>query len=319
MPTLEQSATLTPPRMEMVVSLPEGRKVGIAEFGPVGGRPILWFHGTPGGRNQIPEPLRASLEDRDVRLIVVERPGYGDSTRYLHPTVKAFGSDVERILDALGIDRFGVAALSGGGPYALGVGHTFADRVVAVSVLGGVVPRVGPEALPGGVIAALKPIVPIARVLNGPVGVALGWTIKLTSPFGESAFDVVTQKLPLFAPGDKEVFSQPDMQAMFMGDMVQTAQNGLSGPVLDLVLFSKHWGFELSDVTVPVHFWQGDSDPMVTLEQGTKMAEAVPGSNLVVREGESHLGGFATAVDAVDAILGHWPNRARAARAAAGR
>ena len=59
-------------------------------------------------------------------------------------------------------------------------------------------------------------------------------------------------------------------------------------------------------IAVPVHFWQGDSDPMVSLEQGTKMADAVPESYLVVRHGESHLGGFATAVDAVDAILGHW-------------
>ncbi len=307
METIDRSETLTPPRVEMVISLPEDRKIGIAEFGPASGRPILWFHGTPGGRNQIPEPLRRSLEDRDVRLVVVERPGYGDSSRYLHPTVKAFGDDVRWILDALGIERFGVAALSGGGPYALGVGHTFGDRVVAVSILGGVVPRVGPEALPGGLIAALKPIAGVSRVANRPVGAVLGWTIKLISPFGSSAFELITQTLPVFPPGDKEVFSQPHMKEMFMGDMVQTAQNGLSGPVLDLVLFTRHWGFELADIAVPVHFWQGDADPMVTLEQGTKMAEAVPESYLVVRHGESHLGGFATAGDAVDAILGHWP------------
>jgi len=307
MPTPDPSDTLTPPRVEMVIALPGDRKIGVAEFGPAGGRPILWFHGTPGGRNQIPEPLRRSLEDLDVRLVVVERPGYGDSTRYLHPTIRAFGDDVEKILDALGIDRFGVAALSGGGPYALGVGHTFADRVVAVSVLGGVVPRVGPEALPGGLIDALSPIAGVARVANRPVGAALGWTIKLMSPFGSSAFQLITQTLPLFPPGDKAVFAQPHMQSMFMGDIVQSAQGGLSGPVLDLVLFTRHWGFELGDVAVPVHFWQGDADPLVSLEQGTKMAEAVPESYLVVRHGESHLGGFATAVDAVDAILGHWP------------
>ncbi|HZJ25818.1 MAG TPA: hypothetical protein VFF40_02200 [Acidimicrobiia bacterium] len=45
---------LPPPRVEGTITLPDGRHLGFAEYGPSTGRPVLWFHGTPGGRRQIP-------------------------------------------------------------------------------------------------------------------------------------------------------------------------------------------------------------------------------------------------------------------------
>ena len=81
-----------------------------------------------------------------------------------------------------------------------------------------------------------------------------------------------------------------------------------SGPVLDLVLFTRDWGFRLADVRVPVHFWQGDADPIVTIDQAKSMAEAVPDSSLAVRPGESHLGGFAVATEAIETVLDHFPS-----------
>ena len=65
-----EPATLTPPRLESVVAMPDGRRLGIAEYGPSTGRPIIWFHGTPGGRHQIPEALRRSLHDQDARVLL---------------------------------------------------------------------------------------------------------------------------------------------------------------------------------------------------------------------------------------------------------
>jgi pimeloyl-ACP methyl ester carboxylesterase len=287
----------------MVVALPDGRSIGVAEYGPARGRPVLWFHGTPGGRHQIPEALRASVHERDVRLVVVERPGYGDSTQHLHRNIREFSTDIEHLVDALELDRFGVAALSGGGPYSLGVGHALGDRVVAVSILGGVVPQVGPESQPGGLVSMFAPIAGLARLTAGPVGSALGFAVWMLGPFGDPVFRAVTA---MFPPGDQLVFSAPDMKDMFLGDLRRTARGGLPGPLIDLVLFTREWGFPLAEVRVPVHFWQGDADPIVTLDQARSMADAVPASTFIVRPGESHLGGFATATEAIEAILDHW-------------
>ena len=53
------------------------RRIGFAEFGSASGRPILWLHGTPGARRQIPIEAREYAAARGVRLIGIDRPGVG--------------------------------------------------------------------------------------------------------------------------------------------------------------------------------------------------------------------------------------------------
>ncbi|MCB0995296.1 MAG: alpha/beta hydrolase [Acidimicrobiales bacterium] len=294
---------LTPPRIEKDVVLPDDRRLGVAEFGPVRGRPIVWLHGTPGGRRQIPELLRRVLHAEDVRLIVVERPGYGSSTPHAYDDVRGFTRDVEHLVDALGVDRLGVAALSGGGPYALAIAHELGERVNAVAVLGGVAPHVGSDAAPGGLVGLLSPLGGVAKALSGPLGRLLSGIVQVSSPVSSAVFDVSTR---VFPPGDRRVFADPLMKAMFIDDLIRSARGGLPGPALDFRLFVRHWGFELGALEHPVYFWQGDADPIVTLEQARIMVGRVQRGELIVRPGESHLGGFALADDAVKAILSHW-------------
>lgn len=287
----------------MSVEIGRGRRLGVAEYGPATGRPVLWFHGTPGGRRQIPESLRRALPRDDVRLIVVERPGYGSSTTHAYPNVLAVADDVDELLDALGIDRFGVAALSGGGPYALACAHAFPDRVVAVAVLGGVAPHVGPEAARGGLVAALAPLGPVAGPLARPVGALFQGLVGLFSPLGTRNVDIVAR---FFPRGDQVVFALQENKVMFIDDIVRSVRGGLPGPALDLRVFVRDWGFRLADVRVPVHFWHGDADPIVTIEQARHMAARIPGATFVLRPDESHLGGFAAAHEAVAATMVHW-------------
>ena len=62
---------------------------------------------------------RVYAEQRQIRLIGVDRPGIGSSTPYQYDTVFAFADDLRTIADPLGIDQFEVIGLSGGGPYTL--------------------------------------------------------------------------------------------------------------------------------------------------------------------------------------------------------
>ena len=141
---------LEPPRFLGTVRLSGGRRLGYAEYGPARGRPLLWFHGTPGARRQIAPEARTLAHERGVRIVAVERPGIGESTPHVYRALVEFAADIEQLADSLGIDRFGVAGLSGGGPYALACAHEMPARVVAVGVLGGVAPAVGPDAAAGG-------------------------------------------------------------------------------------------------------------------------------------------------------------------------
>src|SRR2546427_97593 len=82
------------PHKESLVPLDGGRSLGYAEYGDPEGDPVLWFHGTPGARKQIPPDAPALAAERGIRLIGVERPGTGYSTRYRYERIIDWAADL---------------------------------------------------------------------------------------------------------------------------------------------------------------------------------------------------------------------------------
>jgi pimeloyl-ACP methyl ester carboxylesterase len=83
-----------PPDREHAVKLAGGRRLGVAEFGDEQGRPVLWFHGTPGARRQVPPAARRLARSANLRVVGVERPGVGQSTPHLYRFVGEFAEDI---------------------------------------------------------------------------------------------------------------------------------------------------------------------------------------------------------------------------------
>jgi pimeloyl-ACP methyl ester carboxylesterase len=297
---------LPPPRIEGRFKLPDGRHIGFAEYGPARGDPILWFHGTPGARRQIPPGTRRAAFDHGVRLVVLERPGIGGSTPHAYERVLDWAADVEVLTEALGIDRFGVMALSGGGPYALATAHHLAGRVVAAGIIGGVCPAVGPDATTGGLVNRFRALAPVIDRTYLPLGAALSALVYglRVGPLADLAFDAYIAISP---EGDKRVFARPEMRAMFKDDLLRASRRGVLSLVLDLRLFLRDWGFSLADVRVPVRWWHGDADHMVPLAHAEHTVARLADARLVVRHDESHLGGLDAASEIIDEILALWP------------
>jgi pimeloyl-ACP methyl ester carboxylesterase len=208
-----------------------------------------------------------------------------------------FAGDVERLADALGIERFGVAGLSGGGPYALACAHQMPERVVAVAVLGGVAPAVGPDAAPGGASALIRTFAPLMRRARQPVGGMLRGLVRVLEPLADQAVDLFARQMP---PGDRRVFEDPAARSMFVEDLLLGSRRHMQALCLDVAMFGRHWGFALADIIVPVH-------------HGEHLAERIPGARLQIRPGEGHLGGLGASHEVFEAIFGHWPGEADAA------
>jgi pimeloyl-ACP methyl ester carboxylesterase len=307
---VSQLPQLEPPRFEGALRLRGGRRLGYAEYGPAGGRPLLWFHGTPGARRQVAPQARALAHEHGVRIVCVERPGIGDSTPHVYGALVEFAADIEQLGDALGIERFGVAGLSGGGPYALACAHEMPARVVAAAVLGGVAPVVGPDAARGGASGLIRTFAPMMQRARQPVGGLLRGLVRVLEPFGESAVDLFARQMP---PGDQRVFADAAVRSMFLEDIRLGSRRHMQALCLDVVMFGRHWGFALADIEVPVHLWYGDSDIIVPLHHGEHLAERIPNAKLRIRPGEGHLGGLGASREIFEAILGHWPDESDAA------
>jgi pimeloyl-ACP methyl ester carboxylesterase len=297
------------PALEGTVAVRDDRRLSFAEYGSTRGPAIIWMHGTPGARRQIPLEARAYAEQQGLRIVGIDRPGIGSSTPHLYPNVLDWTHDLEIMLDTLGIDTLRLIGLSGGGPYVLAAGVAMPDRVHGVGILGGVAPTTGDDAVDGGLIQLAVRLAPLLSVARVPLGVALTGAIRLIRPVAGPVLDLYAAVQP---PGDRNLLSRPEFKAMFLDDLLNGSRFQTSAPLTDLVLFTRDWGFAAADVTVPVRWWHGDDDHIVPLAHGQHLVERLPDATLKVIAGESHLGGLGIAQEVLGALMELGPRRATA-------
>jgi pimeloyl-ACP methyl ester carboxylesterase len=118
------------------VTLRDGRNLAYAEYGRRRGSPAFYFHGTPGGLLE-GRLLDEAARLQDVRLIAVDRPGYGSSDFKKDRRITDWPGDVADLADALEIDRFGVVGLSGGGPHVQACAAAMPERVTTAVIVSG--------------------------------------------------------------------------------------------------------------------------------------------------------------------------------------
>jgi pimeloyl-ACP methyl ester carboxylesterase len=299
------------PALEGTVAVRDDRRLSFAEYGSRRGPAIVWMHGTPGARRQIPLEIREYADRQGVRIIGLDRPGIGSSTPYLYPDILDWTRDLELVLDTLAIDTVRLIGLSGGGPYALAAGAALPERVHGVGVLGGVAPTQGEDAAAGGIIQLAVSLAPLLTVARVPLGVALTQGIRLVRPLAGPALDLYAAVQP---PGDKNLLSRPEFKAMFIDDLLNGSRFQTSAPINDLILFTRPWGFDLADVRVPVRWWHGNDDHIVPFRHGQHVVGRLPDATMSVIDGESHLGGLGIAQEVIETLMNLGPRRATAVR-----
>ncbi|MEO5651240.1 MAG: alpha/beta hydrolase [Marmoricola sp.] len=297
------------PRLEGSVAVRDGRRLSFAEFGVPRGAALIWMHGTPGARRQVPIEARAYAAEHDLRIIGVDRPGIGSSTPHLYRDILDWTDDLVELCDVLDIDTFRMIGLSGGGPYALAAGAALPERVHGVGVLGGVAPTKGPDAISGGLVSLAPYVAPLLSIARVPLGFAMAQAIRLVRPLAGPILDGYAAVQPR---GDKELLARPEFRAMFLDDLLNGARFQVSAPLSDVVLFTRHWGFEARDVQVPVHWWHGDSDHIIPHAHGAHMADRLPHARFSSMPGESHLGGLGAGTAMLELLMELGPRSATA-------
>lgn len=90
---------------------------------------ILFLHGSPGGYDQAPEPLRG------FQLLAPSRPGYLSTPLNVGRTPREQAKSYALLLDALKIEKVIVIGISGGGPSAISFAAQFPERTLALVAL----------------------------------------------------------------------------------------------------------------------------------------------------------------------------------------
>ena len=80
------------------IQLRGNRILSYVEFGPADGIPVLYFHGFPGSHQEIHLFKGAELAEKyNLRLIAVDRPGYGNSGSFPGRTLTDWPDDIQQL------------------------------------------------------------------------------------------------------------------------------------------------------------------------------------------------------------------------------
>jgi pimeloyl-ACP methyl ester carboxylesterase len=269
--------------MEHTVRTSDGRALAVQTRGADDGLPVLVHMGTPNSRHLYPHAVD-SAEAHGLRLICYDRPGYGESSPHPGRSVADCADDVRAICTALGVDRLAVWGISGGGPHALAGGAMLPDLVVAVASLASPAPydANGLDYFAG---MGQDNVDDIKLQLDDPAAArakaASDREALLSTDFGELFPS-------LLSPADVAVVT---------GDLARylqlVAQEGLAPGIEgwwdDSEAIVKPWGFELSDIRVPVLLLHGGQDNFVPFAHGEWLAQHIPAVEARLSDEDGHL------------------------------
>lgn len=279
------------------IILPDGRKLGYAQYGaPDGQAPIIYVHGFVASRIEA-ALLDAEASKLGARIIAVDRPGVGLSSPQPGRRLLDHARDIEHLTTHLGLTKYGVLGISGGGPYALACARALpADKLRAVSLVCGLgAPDMG--------YSGMKPLVN-----------RLGWAWGMRSlpSFAkwyasfwlEARLDLSDEeRLRRFReqfeqgkasmhPKDAAVFGDHDFMLFRLASSRQAYAQGTTVFAEDARVMSSPWEFRIEDIRkdLPVYLWYGKLDTNVPLHHGEKIAARIgPNAYLRVKDDDTHV------------------------------
>src|SRR4051794_34692857 len=142
------------PDRASIYVLSGGLRIAVDESGDPRGFPVFFFHGWPASRLQ-GAGFGPDASTLGIRIIAPDRPGVGLSSPQPGRRLLDWPPIVEELAHVMGFARFGVLAVSGGGPYGLATAFALPSRVESAAIVSGA-PPLGPTTDPRHLMAAYR-------------------------------------------------------------------------------------------------------------------------------------------------------------------
>jgi len=271
-PLARSRAAMMAPLADEVLRLGDGRLLAWTEWGDRRGAPVVFLHPCPGSRMFCPD--EETTAERGVRLICVDRPGYGGSDPVADPTLTGFAQDLERLADHLWLGQFPVVGWSMGGVFAVASAARLGDRV---SVLGLVAVPARPDRVPW-----LSSPAELRRLAADDPRLAL-------AAARADAAALVADPEPncerWTSPSDALTRRRPGVEDALRAMWEEGVRAGAGGLAADVVASLRPWDFVPSRLPAPAELFCGDDDPMVSRPEAEWWQHTLPDAHLRVLRG----------------------------------
>ncbi|MEO1352114.1 MAG: alpha/beta hydrolase [Cyanobacteria bacterium J06635_15] len=278
-----------------ILKLKDGRCMAYQTVGDPNGRPVFFFHGSPGSRLEVLSAKAATIA-HGWYLIAPDRPGMGQSEFKPGYTLLDYTSDILELADSLGFDTFGVTGHSGGGVTVLSCAYTRPERLDFAFDLGGWAPVTVPE-----LRAHMTPVdrffaercIPQQNPNTqnvAPIWFQVPFTVLglVAKAFPPAVFIQLLNQSQYFCDADRAILSTPEAAKFLIETVRESFRQGGEGPAYDALLRYQAWGFELADISFPVHIFHGTADISAPYRFAEYKHQHLPNSQLHTYPNEGH-------------------------------
>jgi pimeloyl-ACP methyl ester carboxylesterase len=283
-------------------TLADGRRIAFREFGAAGGKPVLALHGTPGSRLKF-AMADAAAQVAGLRLVCPDRWGYGHTDAHPRPSLAAFADDIGAFAGRIGLDRFAVLGVSGGGPYAAAVAAGLGRRVTALALVAPVGPIAG---TPAGLRLSPFHLLAFRGLSRTPGAMRLAFLgfRALLAHDAPLAMRIASSRA---ARVDRRTVCRPAERQSLIDAFRAGLAPGADGPAIDMRLFGRRWDIAPERYEGPARLWLGDADRHVPQAAARLLAQTVPGCTLVPLAGAGHYWVLEHMADVLDWIAAAGP------------
>jgi pimeloyl-ACP methyl ester carboxylesterase len=270
-----------------LLTLEAGRKVAVQVLSEAeGGRTVVLCHPAPGSGRFDPDPAETTA--RAVRLLALDRPGYGESERLplrQWPTVTGAAEDLIAVLQHYDVSAAGVAGWSAGGRVALAAASLRPDLIDRVVLVGTPapdeeVPWMPPEAREG--LAALRGLPP--EEARAGLEEQFATMVRL-NPASVEALELLGA-----SDADREALERPGARARLALMLEGAFRQGAAGLADDIAAYTlQDWGFQLAEVRAKTLLLYGSRDPVAGSRHATWWQKRLPAARVEMVPGAGHL------------------------------
>ena len=262
--------------VDQTVRLADGRQLGFATFGDADGTPVFYLHGTFGSRLEARLTHPSALH-RHARVIAPDRPGFGLSQHRPKATLLQWPADLAELADRLGLDRFSVLGVAGGGAFGLACAHQLGARVRALALVSSTAPHDRPGVLSGMDLRV--------RLMLHHLPRRMPWLLRRIQRRAARLADrdpagLLRQASGTLPPSERPVLASPEIAEIFMDAAYESFRSGVDGMVDELRILAEPWGFALDTIRPPVFLWHGETDQVSPVAMAHALAREIAKSQL---------------------------------------
>ncbi len=243
------------------------------------GFPVFLNYGLIGS-SDLPKSYNSILLKEKIKLIILERPGYGNSDFIKMRKYTDWNDILEKFLNYLNIQNFGVIGISAGAPYTYAMAEHFSKRLTGgVHILSGI------------------PYILDKEIMNINTEENKLFYKKI---WNYSQEDIQEEMYGIIKKYDKVLFKILLPKDFNKGVQDTLAQN-CAGVGQSVRLQTNDWGFNPYDLESKIYLWHSSKDKEVPLKTVELMTSKMKNPQLKIM-GNSHIPNKEIFIDVIKKI-----------------